>query len=245
MASNKELLDKIVALEEANRKKDTRLQLLEDRVKLLEESLTLKSNTIDVLKENLDLVSSKANRTEQYTMRTNLRITGVPAPKDGETNEEVMEIVKEISEDLGVTIADDDIFRAHRVGKIVKEKKKDGTPTGRKIQSIIVRFRSWDTRCQLYKSRPRKNNDTTTRKSKYKKRPQYHGISLDLSQHSRDLIDKANNELKIRFPHSSEETQGYAFGDINCNLRMRLPGTEKKFVYFSSAADLEKILSSL
>ena len=148
MASNKELLDKIVALEEANRKKDTRLQLLEDRVKLLEESLTLKSNTIDVLKENLDLVQSKANRTEQYTMRTNLRITGVPAPKDGETNEEVMEIVKEISEDLGVTIADDDIFRAHRVGKIVKEKKKDGTPTGRKIQSIIVRFRSWDTRCQ-------------------------------------------------------------------------------------------------
>ena len=151
-------------------------------------------------------------------MRSNLRITGVPAPKEGENNEEVMQIVKEISEDLGVSIADDDIFRAHRVGKIVKE-KKDGTTTGRKVQSIIVRFRSWDTRCQLNKSRPGKNTDTA-RKSKYKKRPQYHGISLDLSQHSRDLIDKASNELKIKFSHSSEETLGYAFGDINCNLRI-------------------------
>ena len=178
-------------------------------------------------------------------MRPQLRITGVPAPsKDGESNEEVMGIVKDICEDLGVTLESGDIFRAHRVGKVLNEKKKDGTTTGKKIQSIIVRFRSWEKRCQLYKARPRKN-DSAARKSRYKKRPSYHGISLDLSKSSRDLIAKANNDLKIRFPHANADTQGYAFADINCNLRMRLPGAEDKYVYFAKSADLDKIFSSL
>ena len=53
-----------------------------------------------------------------------------------------------------VEINDDDIFRAHRVGKPYAETTKQGTPTGKKLQSVIVRFRSWSKRCDFYKARP-------------------------------------------------------------------------------------------
>ena len=101
MASNKDLLARVIALEKANKTKDEQIKLLKTKVESLDELLELKSNTIKVLKENIDMVQQKANRTEQYTMRPNLRINGVLAKK-GETNEEVVAIVKEISEELGV-----------------------------------------------------------------------------------------------------------------------------------------------
>ena len=186
------------------------------------------------------MVKQKANRTEQYTMRPNLRINGVLAKK-GETNEEVVAIVKEISSELGVELEEGDLFRAHRVGKIVPEKKSDGTTTGKKVQSIIVRFRSWNKRCQLYRARPKKKDQANKR---VRKCPRFQSINLDLAKSTRDLLDKANNEIKINFPNTPQENEGYAFADINCNLRMRLPGADDKFVYFNNLDDLNKIFAS-
>ena len=42
-----------------------------------------------------------------------------------------------------------------------------------------------------------------------------------------------------------EEGICYAFADINCNTCIKIPGEEKKFLYFSTEKDLEKIISEL
>ena len=156
MASNADLLARIVALEGAVKQKDDDLTLLAARVEKLETTVKLKANTIELLQEHIVLLQNKANRTEQYTMRPQVRIHGVPAPNGKESNAAVLSLVKEIGEDLGVELDDNDIFRAHRVGKVYHEKKKDGTSTGKKLQSIIVRFRSWEKRCDFYRNRPKK-----------------------------------------------------------------------------------------
>ena len=180
-------------------------------------------------------------------MRSNLRIHGVPAPRDGETNEEVLSMVKSIGEDLGVKIEPNDIYRAHRVGKINTEKRKDGTLTGKKIQSVIVRFRSWEKRCELYRARPKRGEEKVKRNNRGKKdkpTPTYQSVSLDLSKASRDLLSTANSKINAKFPNQ-DDGHCYAFADINCNLRLKLPGTEKKFVNFSTEHELDKVLADL
>ena len=233
---------RIKALEKANEKQESLIKEFVTKVEKLDSLVTLKNNTIDLLKEQVSNLQSKCDRTEQYTMRPNLRILGVPVPKkEDRKNENVIAMVKEISQNLGVPLQDDDIFRAHRIGKIQSEKKKDGTPSGKKVQSIIVRFRSWEKRCALYRARPKKNS---TPKLKSQKCPDYQSIRLDLAKSTRDLLDTANNEIKKKFPNEPEDTQGYAFADINCNVRMKVPGANETFVYFNDVAELNKILSA-
>ena len=242
MTSVNDLLARIEALEKANRDKDTQLELLEAKVESLDETLKLKGNTIKVLKEHVSLLENKANRTEQYTMRPQLRINGIAAPVGDESNADVLTMVKSISEDLGVELEDDDIFRAHRVGKIYHEKKKDGTSTGKKLQSVIVRFRSWEKRCQFYRARPKKGQ--VRKKTRGRGATAFSTISLDLSKSTRDLVKKANDRIDEKLP-GQVDGNCYAFADINCNTCIKLPGEEKKYAYFSNDQELDKILSSL
>ena len=243
MPSVSDLLERIVALERANKEKDAELTLLGARVEKLETAIELKDNTIKLLKEHIGHVQAKSNRTELYTMRSNLRIHGIAAPKDNETNNDVLSMVKSIGEDLGVKIEPNDIYRAHRVGKIYPEKKKDGTLTGKKIQSVIVRFRSWEKRCELYRARPRKGSEKVKKnRKKDKATPAYQTVSLDLSKASRDLLSCANSKIKEKFP-DQDDGHCYAFADINCNLRIKLPSTEKKFVNFTNEDELDMVLA--
>ena len=121
---------------------------------MLESTIEIKSQTVEVMKEQITDLKTRVDKVEQYSMRPSLRINGLIAPNGNETNADVLKIVKDISEDLGVKLNDDDIFRAHRVGKPYAETTKQGTPTGKKLQSVIVRFRSWSKRCDFYKARP-------------------------------------------------------------------------------------------
>ena len=240
IASVSDLLARIEALELANHKKDDKLAFLEAKIEKLEATISLKANTIDLLQQNVGLLQNKTNHTEQYTMRPQLRIHGIPAPKGNESNADVLNIVREVSEDLGVEVTESDIFRAHRVGKVYPEKKKDGTTTGRKLQSVIVRFRSWEKRCELYRARPRKGSPKVNqgkRSGKNKKeKSMYTSISLDLSKATRDLLDIANSKIQVQF---SDRSDCYAFADINCNLCMTLPSL------FILPMSLDKIFSNL
>ena len=67
---------------------------------------------------------------------------------------------------------------------------------------------------------------------------------MESLQSTRDLLEKANAIIKTKHSNEPEERQGYAFADINCNLRMRLPGAENNFVYFNNECDVVNILSS-
>ena len=244
MTSVSDLLERIEKLERANKDKDLEMKLLEARVEKLETAVELKSNTIKLLQEHVALIQHKANRTEQYTMRPQLRIHGVPAPDGKETNADVMAIVHNISEDLGVAIKEDDIFRAHRVGKVYNEKKRDGTTTSKKLQSIIVRFRSWEKRCEFYRARPKKGKQQPRKKGKGKK-AEFQSIGLDLSKATRDLVDKAKAKIEAMFPDQEDDSNCYAFADINCNPCIKLPGYDKKFVYFTNEKELDKIIADL
>lgn len=74
--------------------------------------------------------NERLNDLEQYQRRNNLRISGLP-DKDGETAEDTLKSVVTLMEDkLNLTVDEEDIDIAHRLGKY----------NGSKSRQVIVRF---------------------------------------------------------------------------------------------------------
>ena len=194
-----------------------------------ESTIAIQSNTINVLRDELGRAYEKIDGNLQYSKRMNLKIQDVILPDGRESQEQVQSIVSEVSADLGVQIGKDDILRAHRSGP----KKVDN---GVKRQDIIIRFRSWETRCNFYKARP-------TRKSPRKKpTPPPHGfksISLDITKRNADLVKKARRYLEEKLPGVEE---AFAFADINCNKAISY---FKKLYYFSSEEELDEKMDEI
>ena len=69
---------------------------------------------------------------------------------ENESVDNVMAVVKSCHEKINVPFDQDNIDLVHRIGK----KYTDGN-TGKKIQSIIVKFKSWKSRKEFYDARPR------------------------------------------------------------------------------------------
>ena len=213
------------------------------KMQLMNETIQLKQNTIDILQTQVgslrvtvQTLQGQTDRVDQYSMRSNLRIMGVSAPAGVETNEVVVQTVKDVASELGVDISDDDLFRAHRVGKVVDEINREGAKTGRKIQPIIVRFRSWNKRCELYKSRPKRRANTPQPERTTK----FHSIALDLARGTRELLKKAQDRIKVKFPNNND---CFAFADINCNISIKLPNN--KFVICNDENKLINTINSL
>ena len=91
---------------------------------------------------------TKCDDNQQYSRRSCLRIHGIET-KTKESNEDIIEKVKECYEALEIPFNKANIDRAHRTGKEYSDKT-----TGKKVKSIIVKFKSWKSRQQLYNSRP-------------------------------------------------------------------------------------------
>ena len=91
---------------------ETSLQTEHARIELLETTVSLKTRTTEVLQEQISELRTRHDRVEQYSMRPSLRINGLVAPGPTETNADVLKIVKDIGDDLGVMIDEGDIFRA-------------------------------------------------------------------------------------------------------------------------------------
>lgn len=255
-SKNAELKAEIDALKQLCETKfafyQSKIENMSTRIDLNESTISLQKTVIDNLKTEISNLREKAegdsqsaldkiDDQKQYGMRPNLRINGVELPPKGvsESNEEVLKIVDEVCGELGAAVKPDDIFRAHRIGK----KKVD--ENGRHHQAVIVRFRSWQARCALYRARP------TRKKPRASAQPKpgeslpgrgFKSISLDLTPNRYDLLAKARSLIAENFPDNKDDAgkeKVFAYADINCNLCIRFD--EKKVKFFSSVTELEEL----
>ena len=180
---------------------------LVDRVVALEGKLSL-------YEAHLNEMENRLEESEQYSRRSCLRIYGVPLKENGdETSKNCLTKVKKVFKDLEVAVPDDCIDRAHRIGRIKTSND------GEKQQAVIVKFRSWEKRVAVYRSRKKLDNIN---------------ISLDLTPKRANLFSVARERVKN---HSGIQ---FAFVDINCRLGVKLADGSLKF--FSSESELEKLL---
>ena len=91
------------------------------------------SATIDSLKGCLD-------RQEQYSRRNCLLIHGVPESKNQNTDEQVIDTIKE---KMGEEIEKNEINRSHRLG---------APKNNSKTRPIIIKFLRDNTRCRIFKN---------------------------------------------------------------------------------------------
>ena len=175
-------------------------KLKEEIVSKFEEKLEQQMNQIDKLERNLekqvnrinefegqialqknmsDQLEIKCNNNERYSRRTSIRIHGIEVPEN-ESTDNVMAVVKSCHEKIHVPFDQDNIDRVHRIGK----KYTDGN-TRKKIQSIIVKFKSWKSRKEFYDARPRSFING-------KKKPclNFFNVSVDFFNVSIDYADR-------------------------------------------------------
>ena len=194
-------------LKEVKAKDDT-IKSLESRVEKLEGNLSILNNTVELLER-------KCDDNEQYSRRPSLRISHIPSSGYGETSKKCVElVVGKLNKIPDINISSNDIVRAHRVGKVT-----NGGET--KPRQMIVKFKSWDIRTQIYKARKK----LTDRK-----------IFIDLTKRRFALMKLATEKIQ------SNDNINYAFCDINCSLGVKLLNGDLRF--FNSEVELDSIISS-
>ena len=126
------LQSKIAKLEENNIK-------LENRLKEVEEKQAITSHVNDQLNEEID-------RLNQYTRRSNLIIRNVLLPEEESSKDVKSKVEAMVSKEMKMPDIISEIDKAHRIGKVVN---KDG----KKLQNIIVRFKSHSARYVIFNNR--------------------------------------------------------------------------------------------
>ena len=157
MATNQSLEEMFSKLkEEIVSKFEEKLEQQLSQIDKLEGKLEKQANRINefegqiALQKNMsELLEIKCDSNEQYSRRTSTRIHGSEVPEN-ESIDNVMAVVKFCHEKINVPFDQDNIGRVHRIGK-----KYTDENTGKKVQSIIVKFKSWKSRKEFYDARPR------------------------------------------------------------------------------------------
>ncbi|XP_060581807.1 uncharacterized protein LOC132738341 [Ruditapes philippinarum] len=106
---------------------------------LQKENEDLKATNL-ALSTRIDILELRADATEQYSRRDNLRITGISENKDENTDQ----IILDMSSSIGADLSLDEIAVSHRVGK----PRSSGKP-----RDILVKFASRRSRDKLLKKR--------------------------------------------------------------------------------------------
>ena len=183
------------------------------RVDVLESKATIASKVADTLAKDLD-------RLDQYHRRSNIVLKFVDLPKKN-TFENDQELVEDLlAKELKIPDAIKDIDKIHRIGKI----RNDRAKAGKSNQDIIVRFRSHQTRYEVYKQRKKA--------SKIKIRP-------NLTKRRSDTLYKAQS--------LAEKTDGVEFvyanthGDLSVKLSQAI--NEKTDFGFSTMTELKSFLN--
>ena len=172
--NNNNKIDILVAKIEERKKK---INELEDEVNHLEDKVCFQVNHCQLLERKLD-------DTEQYTRRLSLRINGID---DGrESDDDCLSKVKDEISKLGVTVADCEFDRAHRVGR-----KTDTQGTRVQSRQMIVRFTSWRARTLVYRHRSKEGNvrfyiDQTKRRFQLRKT----AVDMDKDKPDVDFVYK-------------------------------------------------------
>ena len=163
----------------------------------------------------------KCDDNEQYSRRSCLRIHGVEV-KENEDEDGVMNVLEDCYSSANLQFDANDIDRAHRIGLPYTDKN-----SGKKVKSIIVKFRSWKARQRFYKGQPRYCADSS-------KKPGF-TVSVDLTKRRYLLLTKAKGLIK------GNSNMKYVYSDINCSLALRF--NDDSFKYFNSERELLSLLN--
>ena len=132
-------------------------------------------------------------------------------------NENQNDIVSEVSEcfsEIRLLYEEAEIDRMHRIGKPYKNEGLSLT-----VKTIIVKFKSWRYRQDVYQNRPRRFENG-------KKKPDENSFGV-----SQDLTKRLYNLLKIAQGIVKEmDNVSFVCADVNCSLAIRFKnGTIKHF----------------
>ena len=163
------------------------------------------------------LLQSRVEELEQYGRRTSLRLSGIRYDEN-ETNELLTNKVIKCFRDLDVQINRSDLFRLHRIGRSYFIE-------GVKYQQVIIKFHSWNARCNAY-------NGRFTAAEKEEMANVF--VNLDLTKQRYSLLKQAKEALT--------ESSAYSYVDINCRLVIK-KGDEKMF--FNTENELREILGGI
>lgn len=195
-------------------------------IALLNESLVEKDAQISTmgddiarLTHNQDIMRRKVDDLEQYGRRYSVRINGIPTKADGES-EDVKKIVEDCCTDMDTPFIAAKIDRAHRIGQVTTDRR-----TKKKVQPIIVKFRSWESRTDFFRARPKWTQGGG---------PRRFSVALDLTKNRYTLLKIAREKI-VDNPNIK-----YAHADLNCRLGLRL--SDDSTVYFNSKHELENLL---
>ena len=199
----KEIMNEIKAILS---KKDKEIEDLKSQVTLLQNHVSTEKHALD----------KKVDELEQQSRRVCLRIEGAEHQAN-EKSEDVLEKVVNIIKESETEIPQSALDRVHHIGRIYTDNN-----TGKKMQSIIVRFTTFRQRTFLYANR--KNIKSGAR------------IRLDLTKDRYNLLESARKRVN-NCPEVS-----YVYTDINCRLKVKLADESHKF--FESMEELNDILSN-
>lgn len=122
---------------------DEMKKLLIDTSKTIVDDLKTEINSLkqenQTLKAENDSLRVKVDDLEQYSRRNAIRISGISESEEENTDE----LVKQVTREMGIELANSDIDRSHRTGKPI---------TGRNRQ-ILVRFTNYHIKHKILKSR--------------------------------------------------------------------------------------------
>ena len=180
-------------------------------IERFEEKLTAQNQKIVDLEEKIALqekkienLSIKCDDSEQYHRQYCLRMYGLRYDENGSQNDLVSKISEFFSK-IGLPYEKMEIDRVHHIGKSYKNES-----SGLTMKSIIIMFKSWRCRQNVYRNRPRKFENP-------KKKPGENSFSVSL-----DLIKRRYNLLKFAQRIVKEmDNVSFVCDDINCSLAIR------------------------
>ena len=169
------------------------------------------------IEQRLAKAESNLDDAEQYSRRSCLRIYGIPLPSSSESAAACVSKVKDVFQEIDVTVPDEVINRAHRIGKKVENKQ-----TGVTDQAMIVKFTSWRHRTAMYRGH----------KNLQDKRNQ-----LDFTSKRDGLLSFAKDRAKDYAEFD------FVLVDINCRVGIKRKGGD--FLFFDSELELQSMLKDL
>ena len=200
-----------------------KVELMEARIKNLESANSALETKVAELDSRLivservsERLSLELDRLDQYHRRSNVVVKGMFLP-ERETNEDVeRNIHKILKDDLKLPEAIQNIDKLHRVGK-VKERN------GKKIQDVIIRFKTHRTRYAVYSERKKAKNVK---------------ISSNLTKKRGKLLYDASTAIseidKVKFCFSN------IHGDLN--IMLAEPFNGRSAFSFRSMGELNELL---
>ncbi|WAR16174.1 hypothetical protein MAR_030768, partial [Mya arenaria] len=126
------LQQKFVSLEQENVELRGKVSTLETKISAIEEKIN-----------NLSVDNDKSN---QYSRRNCLRVSGIEEAEGESTDKIVIDLIKAI----GAEVSLDQIDRIHRLGK--PRTMGPSQPANKRPRDIIIKFASYRFRQQVYKS---------------------------------------------------------------------------------------------